>query len=91
MEHARLAAASCFIFSSDLRAPFKELQSLLIERASISGRGNSNNNSGPPLAGRRPLTTRARAGGGEVGGEPGGRQLAVVHLGKTACVGQTAP
>lgn len=44
-------------------APFKELPSLLIERAPVSGPGNSNNNSRPPLAGRRPLTTRAGAGG----------------------------
>lgn len=63
VEHARLDAASCFVFSGDPRAPFKELQSLLIERAPASGHGNSNNNSRPPLAGRRPLTTRAGAGG----------------------------
>lgn len=64
MEHARLGAASCFVFSGDPRAPFKELQSLLIERAPLSGHGNSNNNSRPLLAGRRPLTTRAGTGGG---------------------------
>ncbi len=63
VEHARLGAASCFVFSGDPQASFKELQSLLIERAPVSGYGNSNNNSRPPLAGRRPLTTRAGAGG----------------------------
>lgn len=58
----------CFLFCvlpGDPRASFKELQSLLIERVPLSGHGNSNNNSRPPLAGRRPLTTRA--GGLEVG------------------------
>lgn len=53
-------------FCGDPRASLlKELQSLLIERARISGSGNSNNNSQPPLAGRRPSTTRAGAGGGK--------------------------
>lgn len=28
---------------------------------------------------------------GEVGGEPGGRQFVVVHLGTSACVAQTVP
>lgn len=93
MEHVRLGAASCFVFSGEPKAPFRELQSLFIERDPLSGYGNSNNNSRPPLAGRRPLTTRAGAGGGigEVGGEPERRQLAVVHLRKAACVAQTAP
>lgn len=93
MENVRLGAASCFVFSGDPRASLRESQSLLIERDPLSGYGNSNNNSRPPLAGRRPLTTRAGAGRGmgEVGGEPEGRQLAVVHLRKAACVAQTAP
>lgn len=35
----------------------------MIERGPVSGLGNSNNNSQPPLAGRRPLATRTGAGG----------------------------
>lgn len=37
MAHARLGAASCFVFSGDAQAPFKELQSLLIERVPLRG------------------------------------------------------
>ena len=89
----------CFFFSGDPRASFKELQSLLIERAPVSGRGNSNNNKSTSSGRKKALNHKSRGageergggGGGEVGGEPGGRQLAVVHLGKAACVAQTAP
>lgn len=89
--HARLGAASCFVFSSNPQAPFKELQSLLIERVPLSGPGNSNNNSRPSLAGRRPLTTRAGAGGErwEVSQKRGSLRLYI--LGRLACVAQTAP
>lgn len=80
MNHARLGVASYFVFSGAVRAPFKELPSLLIERAPLSGHGNSNNNSQPPLAGRRPLTTRAE--GGKVGGEPRGGSLRSYILGR---------
>lgn len=71
--HARLGVASCFVFRSDPQAPFLESPSPLIERAPLSGRGNSSNNSRPPLAGRRPLTARAGPGGGrwEVSQEEG--------------------
>lgn len=44
-------------------SPFKEMQSLLIESAPLSGRSDSNNNNQPPLAGRKPLTTRAAGAG----------------------------
>lgn len=54
---------SFYIPSLSPPSPFKEMQSLLIESAPLSGRSDSNNNSQPPLAGRKPLTTRAAGAG----------------------------